>query len=83
MFETCLKLATGVALDVSKQNITRAPGDFQYGALMSAGADKMFYSLRSLSAARPNLVFIATDIEHAFGAIPQAGALSALIKHSF
>ena len=37
MFETLLKVATGLALDVSKSSIMRAVGDFQYGTLMASG----------------------------------------------
>ena len=62
MFETLLKLATGLALDVSKKDIIKAVGPFQYGALMAAGADKMVYNLRSLAAAKPTHVYIATDV---------------------
>ena len=48
LFETVLKLATGLALDISKKDIIKAVGEFQYGALMSSGADKMIYNLRGL-----------------------------------
>ena len=81
MFETLLKVATGLALDVSKKDIIKAVGDFQYGALMAAGADKMIYNLRSLASARPDHVFIATDIKNAFGAVAWHKALHALITH--
>ena len=53
MFETLLKVATGLALNVSKKDIMRAVGDFQYGALMAAGAEPLpnpiTYSLRQTS----------------------------------
>jgi hypothetical protein len=81
LFETCLKIATGVALDVSKRDIINAVGTFQYGALLSAGADKMVYNLRALSAAKPKYVFIATDIANAFGTVPRLAALRAILKH--
>ena len=80
MFETLLKVATGLALDVSKPNIIRAVGSFQYSALLSSGADKMVYNLRSLASARSNHVFIATDIKNAFGAVLRHKALQALLK---
>ena len=82
MFKTVSKVATGLALDVSKSNIIKAVGDFQYGALMAAGADKIIYNLRSLAAARPNHVFVATDIKNAFGAVLRHKPLQALLKHS-
>ena len=46
IFETLLKVATGLALDVSKKDITKVVGDFQYVALISAGVDKIIYSLQ-------------------------------------
>jgi hypothetical protein len=82
MFETLLKLATGLALDVSKKDIIKGVGNFQYGALMSAGADKMVYNLRSLAAATPNHLFIATDVKNAFGSVPRQRALASLLKHT-
>jgi hypothetical protein len=70
LFETCLKVATGVALDVCKRDVVGAVGKFQYGALLSAGADKMVYNLRALANQRPTHVFVATDIANAFGNVP-------------
>jgi hypothetical protein len=82
MFETLLKLATGLVLDVSKPAIMQAVGDSQYGALMSSGADKMVYNLRSLAAARPDHLFVATDIKNAFGAVLKHKAHEALLKYA-
>jgi hypothetical protein len=81
LFETCLKVATGVALDVSKRDVVNAVGTFQYGALLSAGADKMVYNLRALAIQRPSHVFVATDIANAFGNVPRLRALKAILKH--
>ena len=69
MLETLLKGATGLALDVSTKEFIKAVGDFQYRALMAARPDKMIYNLRSLASARPDHVFIATDIKNAFGTV--------------
>ena len=63
LFETAFKLATGVTLDLNKPHIIKAVGSYQYGALMSSGADRMVYGLRALAHARPNLVFVATDVK--------------------
>ena len=57
-----LKLATGVILDVSKADVIRAVGAYQYGAMMECGADRMVYNLRSMALAAPHKLFIATDI---------------------
>ena len=69
LFQSVLKLATGLALDISKQDITKADGEFQYGGLMSSGADKIIYNLRGQAASKPTHVFIATDIKNAFGTV--------------
>ena len=42
----------------------------------------MVYALRSLAKASPHLAFVATDIKNAFGNVPRALALKALLKHA-
>ena len=48
---------------------------------MSSGADKMIYNLRGLAASKPTHVFVATDIENAFGTVQRLFVLKALLKH--
>ena len=74
-----LKLATGVILDVSKADVIHAVGPYQYGALMECGADRMVYNLRSMALAAPHKLFIATDIQNAFGTVNRATAVGALL----
>ena len=81
LFEMLLKLATGVILDVSKADVIQAVGSYQYGALMECGADRMVYNLRSLALGAPHKLFIATDIQNAFGTVNRAKAVGALTKH--
>ena len=80
LFEMLLKLATGVILDVSKADVIQAVGPYQYGALMECGADRMVYNLRSLALGAPHKLFIATDIQNAFGTVNRAKAVGALTK---
>ena len=75
-----LKLATGVILDVSKADVIQAVGPYQYGSLMECGADRMVYNLRSLALGAPHKLFIATDIQNAFGTVNRAKAVGALTK---
>ena len=82
LFETAFKLATGLALDLNRAVIIKAVGVYQYGALMPSGADRMVYALRALAKASPHLAFVATDIKNAFGNVPRALALKALLKHA-
>jgi hypothetical protein len=49
---------------------------------MPSGADRMVYALRALAKASPHLLFVATDIKNAFGNVPRALALKALLKHA-
>ena len=81
LFETVLKLATGLALAISKKDIIKAVGEFQYEGLMSSGADKMVYNLRGLANSKPSHVFIASDVKNAFGTVQRIIALNALLKH--
>ena len=76
-----LKLATGVFLDVSKADVIHAVGPYQYGALMECGADRMVYNLRSMALAAPHKLFIATDIQNAFGTVNRATAVGALLMY--
>ena len=78
LFETLLEVATGLALDAHKKQIIKAVGDFQYGAMLTSGADKMIYNLRALSKAKPHFAFVTTDIENAFGNVPRRLSLAAL-----
>ena len=81
LFEMLLKLATGVILDVSKAEVINAVGSFQYGALMECGADRMVYNLRAMALASPHKLFIATDIQNAFGTVNRSTAIGALLMH--
>ena len=76
-----LKLATGVILDASKADVIHAVGPYQYGALMECGADRMVYNLRSMALAAPHKLFIATDIQNAFGTVNRATAVGALLMY--
>ena len=76
-----LKLATGVILDVSKADVIQAVGPYQYGAMMHCGADRMVYNLRSMALAAPHKLFIATDIQNAFGTVNRATAVGALLMY--
>ena len=81
LFEMLLKLATGVVLDVSKADIINAVGPYQYGALMECGADRMVYNLRAMALAAPHKLFIATDIQNAYGTVNRSTAIGALLMH--
>ena len=76
-----LKLAIGVILDVSKADVIQAVGPYQYGAMMKCGADRMVYNLRSMALAAPHKLFIATDIQNAFGTVNRATAVGALLMY--
>ena len=81
LFEMLLKLATGVILDVSKADVINAVGSFQYGALLECGADRMVYNLRAMALAAPHKLFIATDIQNAFGTVNRSTAVGTLLMH--
>ena len=81
VFEMLLKPATGVILDVSKADVIQAVGPYQYGAMMQCGADRMVYNLRSMALAAPHKLFIATDIQNAFGTVNRATAVGALLMY--
>ena len=81
LFEMLLKLATGVVLDVSKADVINAVGSFQYGALLECGADRMVYNLRAMALAAPHKLFIATDIQNAFGTVNRSTSIGALLMH--